>query len=164
MCLETCSTCVDRQAKLVAEAPAKKKTRPLKPKLMVSQKASKVPFSTTLHLPALSQLSHVRYQAASGRFRPAVPEPGLPMSAQRKQAISSTAAQLSSYENIIVRRVGKAPGAHVPFVGSRSIQSHDDHSDDATDLACSMQMMLHTPCTPKSAIQWCMMRFEVRHI
>lgn len=41
-------TCEERHAKLVAEAPAKKKTRPLKPKLMVSQKASSVPFSTTL--------------------------------------------------------------------------------------------------------------------
>ena len=39
---------MERHAKLVAEAPAKKKTRPLKPKLIVSQKASSVPFSTTL--------------------------------------------------------------------------------------------------------------------
>lgn len=46
------STCADRHAKLVAEAPAKKKTRPLKPKLMVSQKASKAPFSTTLQYEA----------------------------------------------------------------------------------------------------------------
>lgn len=44
-------TCEERHAKLVAEAPAKKKTRPLKPKLMVSQKASSVPFSTTLQGP-----------------------------------------------------------------------------------------------------------------